>query len=101
VNGELVLTDTLIQDVHGQSRFNKQLLKQRGAKGEPFDRLRETSKKAMQMASVVSTLKQPPTEVVLESASIDNLAADLPEQLEHPEASEQSGRPGQHEQPVE
>jgi len=48
VNGELVLTDTLIQDVHGLSRLNKQLLKQRGAKGEPSDRLRETSKKAMQ-----------------------------------------------------
>ncbi|KAF9346182.1 hypothetical protein BGX34_004126, partial [Mortierella sp. NVP85] len=93
VNGELTLTDTLIQDVRGLSRLNKQLLKQRGAKGEPLDRLRETSKKAMQMASVLSTFKRPSTKVVLGSASTDNLASDLPEPLEHPEASTQSEQP--------
>ena len=97
VNGELVLTDTLIQDAHGLSQLNKQLLKQRGAEGEPFDQLREASKKAVQMVSVVSTLKQPSTEVVLEAAPTDNLATDLPEQSEHPEASVQSEQPVQQE----
>ncbi|KAF9346162.1 hypothetical protein BGX34_004136, partial [Mortierella sp. NVP85] len=93
VNGELTLTDTLIQDVRGLNRLNKQLLKQRGAKGEPIDRLRETSKKAMQIASVLSILKRPSTKAVLGSASTGNLASDLPEQLEHPEASAQSEQP--------
>jgi WD40 repeat protein len=98
VNGELVLTDTLIQGVRGLSQLNKQLLKQRGAKGEPYDQLREASTKVMQMASVVSALKQPLEGAVPESASTDNLTANLsdhPEHPEHPETSAQSDQPVQ------
>ncbi|KAK3825972.1 MAG: WD40-repeat-containing domain protein [Benniella sp.] len=36
VNGELVLKDTVIQDVHGLSQPNRQLLHQRGAVSDPF-----------------------------------------------------------------
>ncbi|KAK3823327.1 MAG: WD40-repeat-containing domain protein [Benniella sp.] len=81
VKGELDLTDTLIQDVHGLSRYNRQLLWKRGTIGEPLDRLREVSKKVTQMVSVVSTLNQRSTGVVPES-SIGNLAD--PGQPEHP-----------------
>ncbi|KAK3807580.1 MAG: hypothetical protein J3Q66DRAFT_444697 [Benniella sp.] len=73
VKGELNVTDTLVQDVPGLSRLNEQLLKQRGAVGEPFVRLRETSKKVISMVSVVSSLKQPAIEEAPGSSSFDNL----------------------------
>ena len=57
VNGELNLNKTLIHDVHGSSRLNKQLLRQRGAVGEPSSRLRDASEKVMSMVSVVSALQ--------------------------------------------
>jgi len=40
-NGLLTVTDASIQDVRGLSRLNKELLKQRGAIGEPQDLLHE------------------------------------------------------------
>ncbi|KAK3823023.1 MAG: WD40-repeat-containing domain protein [Benniella sp.] len=82
VNGSLDSKDTLIQGVHGLSQVNKQLLMQRGAKGEPFDRLHEASKKVTQMVSVVSALNQPSTGAALESAAanLDNDQLDQPEQ---------------------
>ncbi|KAK3807666.1 MAG: WD40-repeat-containing domain protein [Benniella sp.] len=80
VNGELVLTDSLIHDVQGLSQFNKQLLKQRGAVGEPFVRLREASKKLMKMTSVFSALGEPPTSEVPEPPSDNSLAAEQSEQ---------------------
>jgi len=55
--GELDACDATIQDVHGLSQLDSQLLKQRGAVGEPAHRLRDASKKLMTMASVVSKLK--------------------------------------------
>ncbi|KAK3823326.1 MAG: hypothetical protein J3Q66DRAFT_437708 [Benniella sp.] len=82
VRGELDLMDTLIQDVHGLSQLNKQLLKQRGAIGEPIHRLRELVKKVMRMASVVSTLKQRSTGVALGITSTGSLVGDHPEHLE-------------------
>jgi hypothetical protein len=55
---ELDVKDAIIQDVQGLSQLDKQLLTQRGARGEPTThRLRETSKKVATMASVVSKLK--------------------------------------------
>jgi len=57
-NGTLIMTGASIQDVQGLTQINKQLLKQRGAVGEPEDVFREASKKVMAMASVVSKLKQ-------------------------------------------
>ena len=62
--GSLTMTGASIQDVHGLSQINKQLLKQRGAIGEPEDPFREASKKAMAMASVVSKLRQSSDKVV-------------------------------------
>jgi WD40 repeat protein len=55
----LNVTNTIIQDVQGLNQLNKQLLKQRGAIGEPANRSREASKKLTDMASVVSKLKSP------------------------------------------
>jgi WD40 repeat protein len=57
-NGKLTTTGAFIQDVRGLTQINRQLLKQRGAVGEPEDIFREASKKVMTMASVVSVLKQ-------------------------------------------
>jgi len=56
-NGQLTVEDACVQDVQGLNDLKKRLLKQRGATGEPSDRLRETSKKVMSMVSVVSNLK--------------------------------------------
>lgn len=55
--GVLDVKDATIQDVHGLSRLNKQLLKQRGAVGEPVHRFHEASKNLISMASVVSNIK--------------------------------------------
>ena len=58
MNGALVVKDASIQDVRGLSQLNEQILKQQGAVGEPYARLRQESKKVIAMASVVSTLKK-------------------------------------------
>jgi len=58
--GDLDLMDATIQDVQGLSQLNRKLLKQRGAVGDPAHRLREASKKATTMVSVVSKLKTLP-----------------------------------------
>jgi hypothetical protein len=57
--GGLDVKDATLQDVQGLSQLNSQLLKQRGAVGEPADRLREAGKKLITMASVVSKFKAP------------------------------------------
>jgi hypothetical protein len=57
MNNLLAVTDTIIQDVQGLDQLNEQLLKQRGAVGEPAQRLRDASRKVVSMASVVSKLK--------------------------------------------
>ncbi|KAK3824946.1 MAG: WD40-repeat-containing domain protein [Benniella sp.] len=56
MNNALVVTGAIVQDVQGLSELNKQLLKQRGAVGEPSNPLRDASKKVATMASVVSQL---------------------------------------------
>jgi hypothetical protein len=61
-NGQLTVEDACVQDVQGLSYLNRRLLKQRGAKGEPNMRLRETGKKVMNMASVVSKLRSSSTD---------------------------------------
>jgi len=75
VNGGLNLEETVMQDIRGLSHLNKQLLEQRGAEGEPSVRLREVAKNVSCMVSVVSNLKQPSTEMALETSSISNPAA--------------------------
>jgi len=66
-NGMLNVTDASIENVRGLSQLNKQLLKQRGAIGEPEDLLHEAGKKVATMASVVSKLKQLSGSSVLQS----------------------------------
>ena len=56
-NGALCVIGANVQGVRGLTSSNKQLLNQRGAVGEPEHLLRETSKKVVTMASVVSNLK--------------------------------------------
>ncbi|KAK3820406.1 MAG: hypothetical protein J3Q66DRAFT_399788 [Benniella sp.] len=56
-NGGLNVHGATIQNAHGLSELNRQLLVQRGAVGKPTHRLREASKKVATMASVVSKLK--------------------------------------------
>ncbi|KAG0201158.1 hypothetical protein BGX31_003874 [Mortierella sp. GBA43] len=59
MNQGLTVTDATIQDVRGLSKLNEQLLKQRGAVGEPVHRRREASKKLTSMASAISKLQSP------------------------------------------
>ncbi|KAK3823420.1 MAG: WD40-repeat-containing domain protein [Benniella sp.] len=58
-NGVLTTKGASIQDVFGLSPLNKQLLRQRGAIGEPVNILKEAGKKVISMASMISKLKQP------------------------------------------
>jgi hypothetical protein len=57
-NGSFTVKGASIQDVRGLASLHKQLLKQRGAVGEPENLFRETGKKLATMTSVVSQLKQ-------------------------------------------
>jgi WD40 repeat protein len=66
MNKALVVTDAIVQDAQGLSELNKQLLKQRGAVGEPSNLLRDSSKKVATMASVVSQLKRASSNAVEE-----------------------------------
>jgi len=69
-NGSLTVTGASIQDVHGLTSLNKQLLKQRGVVGEPENLFREASKKLITMASVVSKMRGPADGMVQDSASM-------------------------------
>jgi WD40 repeat protein len=60
--GKLELTGAMVQGVRGLGQLNKELLKQRGAVGEPEYQLYAACKKLIAMASVVSKLKQPSSE---------------------------------------
>lgn len=64
-NGALEVTGMSMQDVRGLSQPNKQLLRQRGAVGDPEMQLREVGKKVTAMASVMSKLKQPAKQAAL------------------------------------
>ena len=55
--GELDVMDTDIQGALGLNQLNRQLLKQRGAIGEPIHRLREASFQLVAMSHVTSKLK--------------------------------------------
>ncbi|KAK3809361.1 MAG: hypothetical protein J3Q66DRAFT_405374 [Benniella sp.] len=80
-NGGLTVTDASLQGVRGLTALNKQLLKQRGAIGEPEHLLRETSKKVVTMASVVSKLKETSEGTVEDSSNVTNPPSDQPKQL--------------------
>jgi len=66
----LNVKDATIEGVQGLSQVNRQLLRQRGALGEPVSRLREASKRVMNMASVVSKLKLLSDEAIAESSTL-------------------------------
>jgi hypothetical protein len=57
-NGSLTVIGASIQGVRGLNSLNKQLLNQRGAEGEPVNRLCESSKKLITMGSVISQWRQ-------------------------------------------
>ena len=88
--GALTMTGASIQNVRGLSSLNKQLLKQRGAIGEPENLLHEKSKKLITIASVVSNLKHSPSITVGDSSSASNVPTEQPEQ------AEQSGEHSDH-----
>jgi WD40 repeat protein len=77
-NGTLIMTGASIEDVRGLTQTNKQLLKQRGAVGEPEHLFREVSKKVMTMASVVFKLKQGSDKVVQDPSSNDVSPSEQP-----------------------
>jgi WD40 repeat protein len=85
-NGKLNVIGTSMQDVCGLSHLNKQLLKQRGAIGEPAHALREAGKKLIAMGSVVSKLKQHQADAITGSSSVSSVTNSLSEQQQ----SEQS-----------
>jgi len=72
-NGSLNVTGALIQDVRGLTLTNKQLLKQRGAEGEPKNQFQEANKKLITMASAVSQMK-PLDGVASDSRSTINIS---------------------------
>ncbi|KAK3816620.1 MAG: WD40-repeat-containing domain protein [Benniella sp.] len=75
--GVLDVKDATIQGAQGLNQLYEKLLKQRGAVGEPSHRLLEASKKVATMASVVSKLKTPSSEVdsinLTANASVEQL----------------------------
>ncbi|KAG0220779.1 hypothetical protein BGX31_010538 [Mortierella sp. GBA43] len=62
-SGALVVSKSSIQGVLGLSQLSKQLLKQRGAEGEPDSQLLRASSKVIAMASVVSRLHRPALDI--------------------------------------
>jgi WD40 repeat protein len=64
----LTITDATIQDVQGLSHLNKQLLKQRGAVGEPDRGVYDGNKELTGMALAVSELKTTPNSTTDEGA---------------------------------
>jgi hypothetical protein len=81
--GVLNVNDATIQGAQGLSQLDKQLLKQRGAVGEPDHRFREAGKILATMASAVSKLKNPENRAQ-EGPSFTSsaLAKDLDEKLQ-------------------
>ncbi|KAG0234729.1 U3 snoRNP protein, partial [Mortierella sp. GBA43] len=88
-NGALRVTGANMQDARGLTQLDKQLLKQRGAVGEPENLLREASKKMSAMASVVSKLKRLSDKAVGDSSSDANtLCNQLEQQIDKPDAKQ-------------
>jgi hypothetical protein len=80
-NGGLNLKDAVIQDVRGLSQLNHRLLKQRGAVGEPLDRLRDATKKITKLASALSMFRTPTRTATDES--IPHVGRPTSVQVEH------------------
>jgi WD40 repeat protein len=81
-NGSLTVTGASMQGARGLTVLNKQLLRQRGAIGEPVHLLRETSKKVITVASVVSKLKETSHGAAKDSSSVAGIPVERPGQSE-------------------
>jgi len=92
-NGLLTVTDASMQDVRGLSRLNKELLKQRGAIGEPQGLLYEAGKKVATMASVVSKLRKPSNRLVQDLPANTSRSEKQRWESEQSEESDQQERP--------
>ncbi|KAF9365292.1 hypothetical protein BGX34_010598 [Mortierella sp. NVP85] len=80
MDGKLAMANASIQDASGLSERNKQLLKQRGAEGEPLHRLREARKKLISMASVASELRMSWNRLSVSSPLASDFSFEQPEQ---------------------
>ena len=78
-SGTLTLTEALVQDARGLSPLNEQLLKQRGAIGEPVSQVRGIDPKMSTVVSVASEIKQSSDEAAMDSL-VSNLSIDQPVQ---------------------
>jgi WD40 repeat protein len=88
-NGVLDVKDATMWDVQGLSPLNRQLLKQRGAVGEPIQRLQEASKKVATMVSVVSKFKATSSDTAAGNSALKGIGSlerleQLLEQAEDP-----------------
>jgi hypothetical protein len=81
-NGALIMTGASIHDVRGLSPFNKRLLKQRGAIGEPEVSLREKSKKLVTAASIETKPEHASNGIVEDSSSVSSVPTEQSEQVE-------------------
>jgi len=81
-NGTLTMSGASVQGARGLTQINKQLLMQRGAVGEPENLFRETSKKLVTMAAVVSKFKQSSAEAGTASSIIGDVLTEQSEQTE-------------------
>jgi len=92
-----------IQDVRGLTSLNKQLLKQRGAKGEPENLFREAGKKVITMASAVSRMRKPSDRTVPGPSSTTNTSDEKPQtnggQQDEQQAEHDEQQAGQQEEP--
>ncbi|KAF9347507.1 Coronin-7, partial [Mortierella sp. NVP85] len=93
-NGSLTVTGATIQDVRGLTSLNKQLLGQRGAVGEPENLFRETSKKLITMASVISRTREPSDRMVPDPCSTTNTSDVQPQQQAEQQVEQQGGPQG-------
>ncbi|KAK3816653.1 MAG: hypothetical protein J3Q66DRAFT_441040 [Benniella sp.] len=88
-NGMLDVKDATMRDVQGLSPLNRQLLKQRGAVGEPMQRLQGTSTNEVIMVSVVSNLEATSSDTAAGNSTLRGIGSleqleDLLEQAEDP-----------------
>jgi len=77
-NGGLAVAGATIQGARGLTALNKQLLKQRGAIGEPEQLSRETSKKLISTALVVSKFKKTSEGTVENSSPVADTPVEQP-----------------------
>ena len=91
-NGALTMTGASIHGARGLTVLNKQLLKQRGATGEPENLFREAGKRIITMSSVVSNFRKA-SEGTLVGSPLATSPSTEPYEQKQPEQSEESISP--------